>query len=425
MRNSERLDDFISLPLLRLTVQEIPWLQLTVLLTVATASHFAFRRFQIPTIVGEIFIGVVLGPTAIGYLLGEGFWDPTFTGIFSALGAIILLFVIGLDSDLREIYSKRNLAIAAGGVVLPFLAGFFLAEVMLPDQPLAVKVFVGATLVATSVAVTAAVLLELNALRTDVAKTIIGAAVVDDVLGLIVLSVSIGLAHGTLNTTNLVLLTATALLFLGAGAFIGIRYFNRLVNWAERKGQHYGLKHTGFTLGLGLTFLYAFLANYAGLNPIVGAFLAGATFSKSELTQDFQLGAEYLGAIFTPIFFVSLGLQVNLRMLDSGLALFGLALVAVAIASKVVGCWIPAELSKMSRGKSIAVGIGMAPRGEVGLVIASTALGLAVISPGLYSITVLVIVLTTVIPPPMFKRCLRRAIREDLEERLVKPEMRG
>jgi len=112
-------------------------------------------------------------------------------------------------------------------------------------------------------------------------------------------------------------------------------------------------------------------------------------------------------------------------MLDSGLALFGLALVAVAIASKVVGCWIPAELSKMSRGKSIAVGIGMAPRGEVGLVIASTALGLAVISPGLYSITVLVIVLTTVIPPPMFKRCLRRAIREDLEERLVKPEMRG
>ena len=410
----------------------VPWLQLTILLTVATASHFAFKRFQLPTIVGEILIGIILGPSLLGQLLAPGnggyFFDPMFTGIFAALGAIVLLFIIGLDSDITAIYSRRNIAIAAGGVILPWLSGFFLADIMLPNESFAAKVFIGAMLVATSVAVTAAVLLEMNALKTDVARTIIGAAVVDDVLGLIVLSVSIGLSRGTFSAVNVVLLVAGALLFIGVGAFVGIRYSTRLVNWAERKGQRSGLKHTGFTLGLGLTFLYAFLANYAGLHPIGGAFLAGAAFSKSAVTEDFKQGAEYLGAIFTPIFFVSIGIQVNLVTLwdqltrDSSLLIFGLALTAVAIASKVIGCWIPAELGKMSRGKSIAIGVGMAPRGEVGLVIAATAISLAVISPALYSIAVLVIVLTTVLPPPVFRRCLRRCLKEELQAQLASME---
>ncbi len=410
----------------------VPWLQLTILLTVATASHFAFKRFQLPTIVGEILIGIILGPSLLGQLLAPGkegyFFDPMFTGIFAALGAIVLLFIIGLDSDITAIYSRRNIAIAAGGVILPWLSGYFLTDFMLPNESFAAKVFIGAMLVATSVAVTAAVLLEMNALKTDVARTIIGAAVVDDVLGLIVLSVSIGLSRGTFSAVNVVLLVVGALLFIGVGAFVGIRYFTGLVNWAERKGQRSGLKHTGFTLGLGLTFLYAFIANYAGLHPIVGAFLAGAAFSKSAVTEDFKQGAEYLGAIFTPIFFVSIGIQVNLVTLwdqltrDPSLLIFGLALTAVAIASKVIGCWIPAELGKMSRGKSIAIGVGMAPRGEVGLVIAATAISLAVISPALYSIAVLVIVLTTVLPPPVFRRCLRRCLKEDLQARLASME---
>jgi len=410
----------------------VPWLQLTILLTVATASHFAFKRFQLPTIVGEILIGVLLGPSLLGQLLAPGnngeFFDPLFTGIFAALGAIVLLFVIGLDSDIAAIYSRKNIAIATGGVLLPWLSGYFLADVMLPGYTFAAKVFIGAMLVATSVAVTAAVLLEMNALRTEVAKTIIGAAIVDDVLGLIVLSVSIGLESGTFSAISVVLLVAGALLFIGVGAFVGIRYSTKFVNWAERRGQRYGLKHTGFTLGLGLVFLYAFAANYAGLHPIVGAFLAGVAFSKSELTDDFKQGAEYLGAIFTPIFFVSIGIQVNLVALwntlssEPNLLFFGLALLVVAIASKAVGCWVPARLFKMSRGSSIAVGVGMVPRGEVGLVIAATALSLGVIESPLYSIAVLVIVLTTVLPPPLFRWCLRRCVKQELQVKLAELE---
>ena len=410
----------------------VPWLQLTILLTVATASHFAFKRFQIPTIVGEIVIGILLGPSLLGQLLapdnGGYFFDPLFTGIFAALGAIVLLFIVGLDSDLKAIYSRRNIAIATGGVILPWLSGFFLADIMLPGETFAAKVFIGAMLVATSVAVTAAVLLEMDAVKTDVAKTIIGAAIVDDVLGLIVLSMSIGLSSGNFSAVSVVLLVVGALLFIGVGAFIGVRYSTKIVNWAERKGQRSGLKHTGFTLGLGLAFLYAFVANYAGLHPIVGAFLAGAALSKSEVTDDFRQGSEYLGAIFTPIFFVSIGIQVNLITLweliarNSSFLFFGIALLAVAIASKIVGCWIPAELCKMSRGKSITVGIGMAPRGEVGLVIAATALSLAVISSELYSIAVVVIVLTTVLPPPLFRWCLRRCVKEELQMKLASME---
>ena len=413
----------------------VPWLQLTILLTVATASHFAFKRAQIPTIVGEILIGILLGPSLLGQILAPGnggyFFDPLFTGIFAALGAIVLLFIIGLDTDITAIYSRKNIAIAIGGVILPWVSGYFLADVMLPSETFAAKVFIGAMLVATSVAVSAAVLLEMNAVKTEVAKTLIGAAVVDDVLGLIVLSVSIGLSSGTFSAVNVLLLAVGALLFIGIGAFAGIKYSTRLVNWAERRGQRAGFKHTGFTIGLGLTFLYAFVANYAGLHPIVGAFLAGAAFSKSEVTYDFKQGAEYLGAIFTPIFFVSIGMQVNLAALwdllsrDLNILFFGIALTAVAIAAKIVGCWIPARLFGMSQGRSIAVGVGMAPRGEVGLVIAATALSLAVISPELYSIAILVIVLTTILPPPLFRWCLARCVRGELELKLAGLEKRA
>ena len=261
----------------------IPWQQLTILLTVAVASHFAFRRFQLPTIIGEILIGI-----ALGQILGSGFWDSTFTGTFAALGAIVLLFIIGLESDIKSIYSGRNVAVATGGVLLPWVAGFLLAEFMLPAEPFASKIFVGAIMVATSTEITAAVLLEMNALKSEVAKTIIGAAVVDDILGLIVLSLSNGLASGTLDAVRLVLIASGALLFIGVGLFVGLRYFSVLVTLADKWGGRSKLKNAGFVIALGLTFLYASMANLVGLHPIVGAFLAGAILSKSKLNSDLQ-----------------------------------------------------------------------------------------------------------------------------------------
>lgn len=395
-------------------------------MTVATASHFVFRRFRQPIIMGEVLLGIILGPTILGAILGYEYFDQTFTGTFAALGAIFLMFLIGLESDIFAIYSKRNVAIALGGVVLPWIGGYFLADVMLPQETFAVKVFIGATMVATSTAITAAILLELRALKTDIGRTIIGAAVVDDVLGLIVLSMSKELsAAGAVDVTHILALAIFAVLFIGLGIFVGLRYLTKVVRWADFKGHQYGLQHTGFTLGLGFTFFYAFVSSSVGLHPIVGAFLAGAIFAKSALTEDYQHGAAYLGALFTPIFFVSLGIQVNLLKLDYSLILFGIALAAVAIPTKVFGCWLPARLAGMSPKKSMAVGLGMAPRGEVGLAMASAALGIGVIAPGLYSITVLAVLLTTVIPPFIFRIYLREAIKEDLESRLTAIEQKG
>lgn len=402
---------------------EIPWQQLTVLLTVAIASHFAFRRFKQPIIMGEVLIGIILGPTILGQAIGHDYFDPTFTGIFSALGAIVLLFLIGLDSDISTIYSKKNAAIAFGGVVLPWIGGYLLTDVMLPQQTFAAKVFIGATMVATSTAITAAILLELKAVKTDVGRTIMGAAVIDDVLGLIVLSMSKELSvAGAIDVAGLGWLIAAAVVFIALGIFLGTKYLTKVIHWADVKGQEYGLPHTGFTLGLGLTFFYAFASSSVGLHPIVGAFIAGAIFAKSSLIRDFQQGATYLGAIFTPIFFVSLGVQVDLWSLDTGLIVFGITLALVAIPTKVLGCWLPARLTGSAPKKSLAIGFGMAPRGEVGLVIASTALGIGVIREALYSITTLAVLLTTIIPPFIFRYYLRESTKDELEPRLAQIE---
>jgi len=159
---------------------------------------------------------------------------------------------------------------------------------------------------------------------------------------------------------------------------------------------------------MAVTFLYAFVAEIIGLSAIVGAFLAGTMFANTPLREDFTEGAGYLGAIFTPIFFISLGLQVNLPAVGWASALigFGAVLTVVAIVTKVIGCSIPARLSKMTRHEALAVGWGMTPRGEVGLIVALSALTAGVIGDALFSVIVVVMVLVSVLPAPLFKRAI-------------------
>ncbi len=182
-----------------------------------------------------------------------------------------------------------------------------------------------------------------------------------------------------------------------------------------------GLKHGGFIIAMAVTFLYAFVAEIVGLSAVVGAFLAGTLFASTPLREDFTEGAGYLGAIFTPIFFISLGLQVDLPLALGNVALlvFGAVLTVVAILTKVVGCGIPARLSKMTRHEALAVGWGMTPRGEVGLIVALAALGASVIAESLFSVLVVVMILVSVLPAPLFKRALAGV---DDERRRAKAE---
>jgi Kef-type K+ transport system membrane component KefB len=269
-------------------------------------------------------------------------------------------------------------------------------------------IFVGATLTATSTAIAASILLDLGLMRESAAQTIMGAAVVDDILSLVLLSIVVGASGGRVDPFSILLLLSTALLFLGVGMAVGLYFFRRVVVRIQVAGLKLGLKHGGFIIAMAVTFLYAFVAEIIGLSAIVGAFLAGTMFANTPLREDFTEGAGYLGAIFTPIFFISLGLQVNLPTVGwaSGLLVFGAVLTLVAIVTKVVGCSIPARLSHMTRHEALAVGWGMTPRGEVGLIVALSALTAAVISDALFSVIVVVMVLVSVLPAPLFKRSI-------------------
>lgn len=410
--------------------------QLSILIAIAVASHFGSRRFRQPTIVGEIAIGMILGPTVVGYILNGGRpipsacsitpspacpgFDVTIIQVFAGLGAIFLLFLIGLETDARSLYTVKNFSVAMGGVALPWAAGFLLASIpgLVPDAFLdiagtrvdrfAFATFVGATLVATSTAIAAAILRELRLMQTDVARTIMGAAVVDDILGLLVLSLAHGIAvERVVEPVGFSIVLAKAVAFVVIGTLFGTRFFSKFVTWVQVKALRLGLKNGGFMLAIALVFLYSATASFVGLSAIVGAFIAGTAFAATALRNEIRDGAERLETVFAPIFFISLGLLVNLWSISAELILFGVALLAAALVTKVLGCGIVARLFGHNRTESLAIGFGMSPRGEVGLIIAAAALG-RVISTEVYSLIILVMVVVSILPAPFIRYYVNR-----------------
>src|SRR5437867_5146687 len=305
---------------------EAIFLQLTILLVLATLSHFTIKRFHQPTIVGEIALGILLGPSILGFYFGVFLFDTTtLVPTFASLGAIFLLFLIGLESDFRLIYTRKNVLVASGGVVLPLVVGLVIAYFLVPTvdgvgdngTQFTMALFVGATLTATSTAIAASVLLDLGLMREPVAQTIMGAAVVDDILSLIVLSIVVGTTHGQINPVSIAVLLGTALAFLAVGMAVGLYFFRKVIVRIQVEGMKLGLKHGGFIIAMAVTFLYAFVAEVIGLSAVVGAFLAGSLFSTTPLRDDFTEGAGYLGAVFTPIFSIFVVVMIFVSILPA------------------------------------------------------------------------------------------------------------
>ncbi len=212
----------------------------------------------------------------------------------------------------------------------------------------------------------------------------------------------------------IIFLIIIASAFIIVGVFIGVRYFGRLVTYVEQKAEARRIKHTGFLVALAITFLYAFISESIGISAIVGAFVAGTMFSGIAFKKQLKEGAGYLSAVFVPIFFITLGLLVDFHDLYSDpttlgiLLLFGVVLTIVAIISKVIGCGIPARLFKSSSKEAFAIGVGMTPRLEVALVIALYGLSLGIIHSHVYSVIVLMGVLTALVTPPLLRMTLKK-----------------
>jgi Na+:H+ antiporter len=374
---------------------------MSLLMFVALAGYLIAYRINQSAVVGIILAGIVVGPSVLRLV--------TYTDFVSTLahiGAVVLLFTIGLEFSIKDVARIRYLVIALGGVIVPALGGFFLASLFGFDFN--ASVFIGTALTATSIAITANVLREMGKLQTETAKAIIGAAVIDDVLALLALSASEGIVSGELSSTLILITAAKAIGFIVIGILIGKTLLSRLIVRLDKTKIAGKYPESIFIFAIMIAFLYAMAAEFVGLSAIVGSFLAGASFAGVKLIRGeiFREGAEHLQIIFASIFFVSLGVIMDLHYVTLNLLWFVLALSAVAVLTKVIGCGIPAIIQRMTIRDSLIVGMGMVPRGEVAMIVALIGLSQNLINQGTYSALILMSLLTTIIPPLILRNWL-------------------
>jgi Kef-type K+ transport system membrane component KefB len=399
-------------------------LQLFALVLIARVAGMLCERVRIPVVIGEIFGGIIIsnvfisGGSLFTFLdLGSVDFIPVFQ-VFANLGVIFLLFAVGLVtpfSELRKIGTTATM-VAVLGVILPFVFGT--ALILAFQFELKAALFVGAAMVATSVGITARVIGDMGLMGTVEARVIIAAAVIDDVLGLIVLAVVSGVARGgTLNLVDTAVVAGLAVAFVLTVMFISV-LIKRLRARAPRlvPGQAPKKPWSPLPLALITCFGIAALASYLNLAAIVGAFLAGMLFAEFRDIWPTEQKFGPINEFLVPFFFLSIGIEVNLGSLTEGIVpLLAVILIAIAVITKFVGCGVGAF--HLGRRSAVIVGVGMIPRGEVGVLVASIGLGAGILEPDLYAVVVAMSLATTLLAPYLvsysFGRKARKSSRFD------------
>ncbi|MCL5960914.1 MAG: cation:proton antiporter [Chloroflexi bacterium] len=388
-------------------------LDIFIIFLVAKVAGEIFSRLDQPPVIGELLAGVLIGPYALGLF---GTPDPALVQLFQSeeaarqaldaiyevlaqVGAIVLLFFVGLETQLSDMKSVglRSAVVGAMGILLPFIAGF--AFVTYRGGASQEALFLGTAMVATSVGITARVLSDLGVTRTAEARIILGAAVVDDILGMILLAVVVGLGTaGVVSGWHIALVAIEAIAFAAFVVLVGTRAIRRYSIHFEALR----MRNAPFVVAMATCLGLAALASYIGLAAIIGAFLAGMVFAETRDRHSLIKNAQPVYDFLVPFFFVVTGAQVDLHaFVDGRVVGFALAVTVLAIIGKLVGCSIGAWGLSL---RSIAtIGVGMVPRGEVGLIVAAIGLSLNAISDELFSVVVAMSVLTTVMAPPLLK----------------------
>jgi Kef-type K+ transport system membrane component KefB len=392
-----------------------PLLQLTLLLSIvivaAKASGYLSVRLGQPAVLGELLAGLLLGPTLLDLLhwpvFGDGHLAETIHQL-AHLGVLLLMFVAGLEVDLEAMLRAGRPAVLSGvlGVITPIVLGMLVA---LPFGFTAQQGFVlGLVLAATSVSISAQTLLELKVLRSPVGMALLGAAVVDDILVILLLSLFVALMAGTGGGALTVLWVLVKMsLFLGLAIWLGARLIPRFARLVDGLPISEGVTSMAFVVIL----LYAWSAEYlGGVAAITGAFLAGLLFARTPLRNQLEARIHTLAySWLVPIFFVSIGLSANARELGIGGWPCALAIVAAAAVSKILGCGLGARLGGFSNKDALRLGIGMTSRGEVGLIVASVAQGAGLIDEGIFSTVLIMVLVTTLLTPIMLRAVYPRA----------------
>ncbi len=376
----------------------LPLLQLIAILIAAKLAGEASERLGQPAVLGELLAGIALGPSLLGIV------TPTEILTFLAeLGAIVLLFEVGLESDMGELKTagRPGALVAATGIVLPFLAGWAFALLFMGDG--LVPFFIGAALTATSIGITARVLSDLGRLKMRESQIILAAAIFDDVVGLILLSILVTLANvGAVSAANIAITVILAVAFVLGSIIVGTRSWRRLVPFVRRMRVRGVLLAFAFALALAL----AWGAAAIGLATIIGAFAAGLIFAETDAWEHIERDVKPLSDILVPVFFVFVGSFVDIStFLDVGVLATAAVLTAIALGTKVIAGY---TLRNRALNRPL-IGIGMVPRGEVGIIFAGFGLTLNIIGPGLYSALLVMVLVTTLAAPPLLKRFLGAA----------------
>ena len=359
-------------------------------------------KLGIPAVVGQVLAGILIGPSVLSLVRPDEFLLS-----LAELGAVFLLFMVGLETRFRDLLSvgKEALLVAVLGIAFPLALGFGFG--LWQGQENVSALFVGTALVATSVGITAKVLQEMGVLDARFAQVILGAAVIDDILGLTLLAVVSGLGAGeSMSAAQVGLILGLSVGFVALVLALGIplirRFQPRLQNLSLSR-----MFNVAIVVGLGV----AALSTVAGLAPIIGAFLAGMVLAEVKDEVEFESKVHALESFLAPVFFVVVGLQLDLGVLgDPVVIVAGLILTVLAVIGKVAGGLIGAR--SMGGRQSLLVGVGMVPRGEVGLIVASLGLAAGVIGKQVYAEVLLMVLLTTVLAPLVLRALAPRPERD-------------
>jgi Kef-type K+ transport system membrane component KefB len=384
-------------------------LELSVIIVAAKAGGWISQRLRQPAVLGELLAGLMLGPSVINFMHLPPFTDRAVEETvlhLAELGVICLMFIAGLEIDLGDLLKAGRVSTLAGviGVIVPLALGAVTAILFGCTSNAAL--FIGIILTATSVSISAQTLMELRVLRRREGLALLGAAVIDDVLVILILSLFTALATGAGSIGEIAGVLIKMIGYLAVAAALGTFVVPRLAHWVHGQPISEGL--TAIVLVTAMAFAWA-AEEMGGLAAITGAFIAGVGLSRSPLRDDIERGLRSITYGFlVPIFFVSIGLRADVRAIGLADVPFALVIVIVAILSKVVGCGLGAYWGGFSRREALRVGVGMISRGEVGLIVAAVGIQLRLITDSTFAIVVIVVLVTTLITPVL----LRRAFRE-------------
>ncbi len=357
------------------------------------------KKVRMPQVVGALVAGVILGPAVLNVLS-----ETEFIQKLAELGVIVLMFTAGLETDINQLKKtgKASFIIAVLGVIIPLVGGFFIANIFNKGNDVNTilqNVFIGIILTATSVSITVETLKEMGKLKTRAGNAILGAAIIDDILGIIALTVTTSLADPSINV--IIVLAKIVMFFIFAGLA------GYLFHWAFIKlDERYQRDLRRFVI---FAFVFCLLLSFSaeeffGVADITGAFIAGLVISDSNRSNYLNSRFETLSyMLLSPIFFASIGIKVQLTAMTKTIFIFAILLLIVAILSKVFGCALGAKLCRYSNREAIQIGTGMISRGEVALIVANKGIAMGLMLPKFLAPVVIVVVVTTIVTPILLK----------------------